>query len=288
MNNKIFKTILAAAIFFSSQVLIINTLRAQTDVDLGTELGGRLSFSLDKKVARGLHLSLEEELRMANNFGSFERSHTTLGISYKANDYLRFGVGYALINRWDSDNNTFKSPRHRLMVDATGSVHFGLWRLSLKERFQATYQSGDMNEYQNPRTALSLKSRLKLQYKGFRRIEPYTYIELRNTLNAPTISATYNEASDVWGYLNEDGDFFKKGDAGWFLNGFNKSYVNRIRFALGAEYRIDRRNYIEVCLMADRVMEDVIDANAEGTKLKSYTHETGLAAWVTAAYRYKF
>ena len=52
---------------------------AQTDVDLGTELGGRLAVSVDKKLARGLHVSLEEEIRFDNNFGAFDRFHTTVG-----------------------------------------------------------------------------------------------------------------------------------------------------------------------------------------------------------------
>ena len=283
MTNRILKILVSIALVSSFGVA-----KAQTDVNLDTEFGGRLSFTLDKKIARGLHLSLEEELRMADNFKSFERSHTTLGVSYKVNDHLKVGAGYALINKWDSDSSSFMSPRHRLMVDATGSIRLGDWRLSLKERFQATYRSGDINEYQAPRTALTLKSRLKVQYKGFRRIEPYASAEMRNIFNAHVVNATYNETTGKWGYIDEDGDFSKKGDAGWFLKDGSKAYVNRIRFALGAEYRIDKRSSVEATIMADRIMDYVIDANSEGTKLKSYTHEKGFVVWLTAGYRYSF
>ena len=257
-------------------------LHAQTEVDLDAEVGGRLAFSVDKKIAKGLHVSLEEEIRMDNNFQSFDRFMTTLAASYKVHPNIRIGLGYALINPYSSTNSAFKSERHRLMVDVTGSYRFGDWSLSLKERFQATYRSGDMNEYQNPRTALALKSRLKLTYKAFRRWEPSVSVEVRNTLNAPVIKANY----DGTHYLTDVGS--QKGEAGWFLDGFNGWYVNRIRGTLGVEYKLSKNSLIEVALMADYLSDKVVDANAEGTKLKSYTLETGFQGWIVAGYCYSF
>lgn len=260
---------------------------SQTTVGLDSEMGGRLSLTVDKKLTKGLHLRLEEELRMDNNFASFNRFHTTLGITYKLNPYIKFGLGYAIINPYSSSNNSFKYPRHRFMADVTGSLRFGDWRLSLKERLQATYRTGDMNLYQASRTAWTLKSRLKLSYKGIRRIEPYAFFEMRHMLNAPVISATYNTATDTWGYYSGS-TFYKKGEAGWFLDGFNGCYLNRMRGAIGLEYTISRNSSIDICLMADRVSDKVVDANAEGTKLKSYTRETGFIGWLTAGYCYSF
>lgn len=262
--------------------LIPPPLQAQTDVDLSPDFGGRLSLSVDKKLARGLHLNLEEEVRLDNNFQSLNRLQTTLALSYKVNDYLKVGLGYALINPYSQSNSTFKSCRHRLMVDATGSVSFGNWRFSLKERFQATYRSGEMNTYQNPRTALTLKSRLKATYKGLQRWEPYAYIELRNTFNAPVINAYYTGSE----YVNSD--MSASGPAGWFIDDWNGIYINHIRGAIGVDYRISKRSSIEMSLMADHVTDKVVDANAEGTKLKSYTRESGFVGWLTAGYSYKF
>lgn len=277
--------LICVSIAFTFHLSPFNSLQAQTAVALDPELGGRLSFSVDKKLARGLHLRLEEEVRMDDNFSSFNRFHTTLGVTYKPDNHVKLGFGYALINPYSSSNSSFKSARHRLMADATGTLRFGDWRLSLKERLQATYRSGDMNLYQTPRTAWTLKSRLKLSYKGFRRMEPYTYAELRNTLNAPVIHAAYNTATSTWVSPTTG---LAKNEAGWFLDGFTGCYVNRLRGAVGVEYRFDKRSSLDLCLMADRVSDKVVDANAEGTKLKSYTRETGFAGWLTAAYNYSF
>ena len=256
----------------------------QTHSELPFEYGGRFELELDKKIAKGLHLSLSEELRLADNFTAFNRLHTTVAMSYKLGSNLRVGAGYALINPYNTTDKAFASSRHRVMVDATATFPLGDWQLSLKERFQSTYRTGEMNEYQNPRNALTLKSRLKVAYLGLGRIKPFAYVELRHMLNAPVIKANYNAATNQ--YLTDEGT--RTGEAGWFLDGFNGSYLNRLRGALGADYRIDKRNYIGVTVLADRVSDKEVDANAEGTKLKSYTQQTGFKTWLVCSYKYAF
>lgn len=260
---------------------------AQTDIDLDPETGGRIAVSVDKKVARGLHVGIEEEVRFDNNLTSFNRFHTTLGATYKVLPYLKLGLGYSLINGYDDSLYTFKYPRHRLYFDVTSSHRFGDWQLSIKERIQVTHRTGTFNPYQNPRNAVALKSRLKLAYKGFRRWEPYASIEVRNTLNAPVINAIYNEATDSWGYYDDD-VFTTKGAPGWFLNGFKGVYVNRLRGTLGVDYRINRHNTVELYLMGDRTIDKVVDASGKGKKLKSYTSEKGFTGWLCANYSYSF
>ena len=134
---------------------------AQTDVALDPEFGGRVSLRLDKRIVKGLHVSLEEEVRFDNNFGSLDRLQTTLALSYKVHPNIKLGLGYALINGYGSNSESFKNPRHRFMADVTGMLHFGNWNLSLKERFQVTCRTGDFNIYQTPQNALTLKSRVK-------------------------------------------------------------------------------------------------------------------------------
>lgn len=56
----------------------------------------------------------------------------------------------------------------------------------------------------------------------------------------------------------------------------------------GADYRWDKHNTISFYVLADRVSDKVVDANAEGTKLKSYTRETGFIGQVGVAYTYSF
>ncbi len=256
---------------------------AQTDVALDPEFGGRVSVSVDKRITRGLHVSLEEEARFDNNFGSLDRLQTTLALSYKVHPNIKLGLGYALINGYGANSESFKNLRHRLMADVTGTIHYGNWNFSLKERFQVTRRTGDFNMYQNPQNALTLKSRLKVQYKGLGRLQPYTYFEVRNYLNAPVIEAAYD--GNIYVTLD---DYSEEGEPGWFLKGFNGGYVNRLRGSLGADIRLDKRNTLNFYLLCDYLMEKQVDANAEGTKLKSYTKETGFRGWIGAGYEFAF
>ena len=256
---------------------------SQTDVALDPELGGRISLSFDKRITKGLHATLEEEVRFDNNFGSFDRLQTTVGIDYKVHPNIKLGLGYALINGYGASSESFKNPRHRFMADATGTLHLGNWNLSLKERFQVTRRTGDFNVYQNPQNALTLKSRLKAQYKGFGKVQPYAYFEVRNYLNAPVVEAAYD--GNVYVTLD---DYSEEGEAGWFLTGFNGGYVNRLRGALGVDIRLDKRNTLNFYILCDYLMDKQVDANAEGTKLKSYTKETGFRGWIGAGYEFAF
>ena len=256
---------------------------SQTDVALDPELGGRVSLGVDKKIIKGLHVILEEEVRFDNNFGSLDRLQTTVGINYKVHPNIKLGLGYALINGYGYNSGSFKNPRHRLMADVTGTLHLGNWNLSLKERFQVTRRTGDFNVYQNPQNALTLKSRLKAQYKGFGKVQPYTYFELRNYMNAPVIGAAYDGSV----YVTLD-DYSEEGEAGWFLTGFNGGYVNRLRGSLGVDVKLDKHNTLNFYFLGDYVIDKVVDANAEGTKLKSYTKETGFRGWIGAGYEFAF
>ncbi len=255
----------------------------QTDVALDPELGGRMSLSLDKKIVKGLHVSLEEEARFDNNFGSFDRLQTTVGINYKVHPNIKIGLGYALINGYGANSESFKNPRHRFMADAMGTLHLGNWNLSLKERFQVTRRTGDFNVYQNPQYALTLKSRIKAQYKGFGKVQPYACFEVRNYLNAPVIEAAYD--GSVYATLD---DYSEEGEAGWFLTGFKGGYINRLRGSLGVDVKLDKHNTLNFYFLGDYLMDKVVDANAEGTKLKTYTKETGFRGWIGAGYEFAF
>jgi len=256
---------------------------SQTNIALDPEIGGRISVVADWRIVRGLHLSLEEEARFDNNFGSFDRLQTTVFLDYKVHPNIKLGLGYALINGYGATTKSFKNPRHRFMADVMGIVHFGNWNISLRERLQLTHRSGDFNVYQNPRNALMLKSRLKAQYKGRSRWQPYGYVEIRNYLNAPVIAAAYDGIE----YVTLD-DYSNEGEPGWFLKGFNGGYINRLRIGLGTDIKLDKHNTLTVYVLGDSVTDKKVDANAEGTKLKSYTKETGLRCWVGAGYEFAF
>lgn len=255
---------------------------AQTTQGDENDFQTRLSLGLDKKLTKGVHLTLEEEFRFADGSSAIDRFQTALGLSYKVNPWLKAGVSYTLLNPYSTSRSSFREPRHRLSFDLTGSYKAGLWTFSLKERLQLTHRSGDFNTYQSNRNALVLKSRVSAKYKGFGAWAPYGFLEIRNTLNAPTVQAAYNSSKGT--YSSTDGST----DPGWFISGWDGVYVNRMRLGLGAEYKISKQHSLDFFFLGDYVTDKEIDANKAGTTLKSYTIRHGLLATLGVGYTFSF
>lgn len=120
---------------------------AQTPDSDETEASYGLSASVDHKLAKGLHLEGEAELRMLSGFSDMERWALSLGIDYKLLSWLKADAGYAFINRYKTSKvtnagnvrNGFWSPRHRWYGSLSGSYDIGRWSWSLRERYQYTY-----------------------------------------------------------------------------------------------------------------------------------------------------
>jgi hypothetical protein len=235
-----------------------------------TDLGGRFSLGVDKKLSKGLHLSIDGELRMKDNFSTVGRWQVGADLSYKVNPYLKLGGGYIFIDKLKSSGDW--SPRHRFYVDATGGIRVGDWRFSLKERLQLTHRNADdMNVFQANPNSLALKSRIKAQYKG-RSVSPYAYVELRNVFNDPACTAKY------------DGTAFSD----YQFTGYTDAYVNRLRGALGLEWKLSKQHALDFSILGDYCHDKVVDTNAEGTKLKSISYERMFNTKFCIGYKFSF
>jgi len=256
------------ALLLISAVAKGQTPAAVTDYDFRS----RTSVGMDWKITKGLHLDAGYELRTSDRISRIERHQLNIGIRYSPIKHLDIGTGYYFIGHYDSEK-AFK-PRHRLYFDLTGSYKFGAWKLSLRERIQMTHKSYDLNKYQQTPNLVELKSKLKLAYKGLIHLEPYVYVELRNCFNGPHFTADYNETSGKY----TDYEFL----------GYSDAYINRLRGALGLEWKIKANHSIDFKLMTDWCRDKSIDTNAEGTKLKSYSWEQALNTSLSIGYVFSF
>ncbi len=237
------------------------------------DINGRASAALDWKAAKGFHLEAEYEVRAKDSFSGIERNQFSLGASYKLNKHLKTGLEYTFIGHYGNSSGEFR-PRHRLSANVTGSVDAGDWRFSLRERLQFTHKSYDVNPYQEVLNPLTLKSRLMVKYRGFKTVEPYAYVELRNVFNDPKCSATYNSATGKW----SDYEFL----------GYSHAYVNRVRGALGLEWSLTKRHSLDFTAMFNYHNELEIDTDKAGTKLKSYAWQNPTSATLSIGYKFSF
>lgn len=258
-------------------------LRAQgTDNDLETDYRGRLSVELDMKVFKGFHVFTEEQIRVIDNFGRPGRYQMTVGTSYKLQPWLKGALSYSFMERVNAKREY--SPRHRVSLDLTASHRDGPWQFSLKERLQLNHRPGSMNEYEHARNALYLKSRVKAAYKIDKTWTPYVFLELKNTLNAPSVDAVFN--TTTWQYQAPSG--LSEGEKGWFLSGYHDVYICRYRAALGTEYKFSKAHAMDFYLLGDYCRDENIDANSAGTVLKSVTWDQAVQLTFGLGYIYSF
>ena len=261
-------------IILAAALVVPSLAKAQTVSDMSTDFQSRTGIGADWKIVKGLHLEGEYELRTRDSFSAISSHRASLGLSYKFGSGFKAGVDYTFIYHNKSNAGSW-SPRHRLSTSLSYTLKSGDWRFSLKEQFRITHKE-DANECEEPVNALTLKSRLKASYKGFDRIEPYFFIEGRNLLNAALVNATYSTVSNNWGNYSFGG------------YGFTEPYFNRIRGALGLEWKLDKHNALDFCLMEDYCYERNIDVSKDRTTLKSFTLDPALNTVVCLNYKFSF
>lgn len=131
-------------------------------------------FKVNHKIDSRFSVSGDLELRTKEDMSRIDRWGLTVGGVYHAYSFLNFGVGYEthFRNLGDSDWKL----RHRYHISAVASFRYQWLKVSLRERFQQTFDRGD--------SETRLRSRLKLAYaptKGI--VSPYFSLEIYQSLD---------------------------------------------------------------------------------------------------------
>lgn len=144
-----------------------------------SDFGVWTSVGVEKKINKKWSVEFESELRTADALNEVSRYSFGLSTSYKVCSWLKADAGYTLLRdytrsssslQWKEDvynhedgedvyawseyeldkNADFWRTRHRVNVSLTGSVKIDRFKISLRERWQYTYQpevSYDKTEY---------------------------------------------------------------------------------------------------------------------------------------------
>lgn len=170
MVKKIFSSTRASGLPLALlSLLLLSPLRAQEKdftswADVGVEYSLKRAWTLSGGV----------EWRTKENLGRTDRWGVKLGAGYKPLPFLKLGAGYEAHCR-NRGGGTWKL-RHRYYADGTLSARVQGVKLSLRERFQHTFD-GQTDEFR-------LRSRLKLACPLPRcKVEPYASVEMYNGLN---------------------------------------------------------------------------------------------------------
>ena len=153
----------------------------------------RFSFALTKQLGQRHSITLDEELRLKDNWSQLDRIYTTLSYAYDVRPWFKAAAFYALIAN-DRGADRSMEMRHRFYLELTASYKTGAWNFSLRERPQATLHTAYVDPAVAAKTAWVLRHRLMAEYAvAGTGLKPYVFVELTQTLNAPETVGNYLE-----------------------------------------------------------------------------------------------
>lgn len=210
-------------------------LRTGADANFNFEHGG-INISEELRF----NLAPTPEMYLAN---------TTIGADVKiVKGYLNGHAGYMLRIRGNkfSTGDASKIIRHRIFFGLNEHVKFGTqqqFTLSLRERAVLDMRFDEPNAYEKQAYAWEMRYRLHFQYKSFSLpLTPYIWSELSHTCNATEYQKYYN-------------------------NGHN--YINAVKTAVGLKWKLNMRNTLNFYVRYDWKRDFDIDANKDGTTIKT-------------------
>lgn len=183
--------------------------------------GAALTLEVEKELNRFLSLAGEEEVRLIDNSIGFDRSVTSLGLSYALFDRkVKVGAYYAFLRLYSNDYR-FES-RHRYYVNLSYKEILEPFILSWRGRLQSTYRDESLDRYKiNPKYVMKNKAEVAYTIWGSP-WKPYLSCDFSTTLNDPVRGRE----------------------------------LTRLRFQGGASWRLNRTTYLDLFLRFDAYLAD--------------------------------
>ena len=264
MNSKHCFTSTLVAFLIVPFVMQAQTIQPEKRSSKENDLQFRTGFEIEKEIHKRFAVSWNEELRLKDNLSKLDRIYSDISLSMKVAKWLKLSAGYTFISidHEGKKKNNYKNYwdlRHRLTLGVTLSYRTHTnWIFSLKERVQTTFLTEkDINKQEKSNPKWILKSKAMAQYKIRRKpLVPYVSLEVCNTLNAPDLL---------------DGE-----------------YLEKVRTAIGAQYRFNKRNSIDFYYRFDYNLDKKLDVKNSTGVLKSVTNAKEYNNVFNVSYKYKF
>ena len=245
----------------------VSSLSAQSEfiprVDNSNDFRGRVEGAFEWEVAKDLSLEASVQMRLKNDFSTVDRIQTGLSLKYEPIKYFSFGADYILINGHDPKG--WDKPRHRMNVNAEGSVKAGRFEFSLRERVQTTIRTDSVNRYEKMNPEIMLRSKFSVEYSiRHSRWTPYLMFELNNTLNAPKVVSNFKTEP-----LTTD------------------NYIARYRAGVGAKFKLSKNHRLDFYYYFDYDRGYDIDYKGNKGALKGYVQENQMRHIFGISYKFK-
>lgn len=174
-----------------------------------------LSINAEKKITPSLTLNLSEEFRFNENISELGSFFSDAGISYKISKMFRASANYRLTNKRNLNNSY--TMRHRFYVDLAARKKIKPVTFLLRTRLQSFSESFSTPDKDSPE--YYLREKLSLKFDLDKKWAPYIYSEFYYSLNNP------------------------KGN-----------YIDKMRYAAGLEYTVNRMHSFDFYYMIQNEM----------------------------------
>ena len=139
------------------------------------------TFSIEKGITKKFSISMDEEVRLRENFSRLNLLYTNLGINFKAMKGSKASLTYRFIEKYDEDD--MFSFRNRLMLDLSYKYRINKISLAYRSRLQAECKKYFSSKNgKNPEWFWRHKFEIKYNTD---RYEPYIGTELRYQIRDP-------------------------------------------------------------------------------------------------------
>ncbi len=140
------------------------------------------TFSVSKSLNKKISLSIDQEMRLRENFQRLNLFYTNIGFDYKINKNLKISPTYRTIQKKLLEPGF--SYRHRFMLDVSAKKKFDKFTVSERVRYQTEVQ----NYYTSAKGKIPehyLRFKTDIKYTALDKVTPYVSCELRYQLTAP-------------------------------------------------------------------------------------------------------
>lgn len=233
--------------------------------DPGLKYGIQTAIEVRKELSRDLELNAGVEARFRGDFFYDKQLRFFAGAEYKLAKRISVEGAYTMIRRHKDGDRTIY--RHRIEAGLNETIKISkAFKITFSEKLLWTHRASKRNKYQTPQNDLATKLRVKFTISPNKKWNIFFYNQLRITFNEPRLADVYYDPGQM---LFTDATGSPVGESGWFLDGFSKVKLNRVRNAFGADFKINRHHKIRLTAIYDLERELDIDANRKGTVIKS-------------------
>jgi hypothetical protein len=224
----------------SGTLFLLLLITSTIGVSQSTDNGFWTSFQIEKEISKKWSVSIEQEVRLKENYTQVDELFTEIDGSYKLLPGLKASLGYRFIEKVDPEKYYVSNLRfgHRFLGELTYKYRYRSLTFVLKTQIESEYK----NVYSSDKGTVpgwAWKNKFEIKYR-LMRLEPYTGTELRYQFTDPRHPESNFLLNRIWIYAGVDYSLIRNHTIGvyyllqkeWNLTNAENRYILGIQYSI--------------------------------------------------------